>query len=112
MRCLASLLTRAFAILLLVNAFAPILPLEAEAPPVAAVAAPAQEPPAPKCCFANPGFAGTCEVEPAKDETCASILGYLNNPMSQGKSYCGNTTLRGGWTSVACEPKRATAVGR
>ena len=45
-------------------------------------------------------------MEPAKDETCASILGYLNNPMSQGKSYCGNTTLRGGWTSVACAPKQ------
>jgi hypothetical protein len=45
-------------------------------------------------------------VEPAKDETCASILGYLNNPMSQGKAYCGNATTRGGWQSVACEPKK------
>ena len=59
-----------------------------------------------KCCFTNPRYAGTCEVEPAKDESCGQILGYLNNPMSQGKSYCGNTTLRGGWTSVACTPKQ------
>jgi hypothetical protein len=83
-----------------VTAFGPMAPVKAAAPQ----AAPAQEPHPPKCCFANPGFSGTCEVEPAKDETCASILGYLNNPMSQGKSYCGNTTLRGGWTSVACTP--------
>ena len=48
---------------------------------------------------------GTCEVEPAKDETCATILEYLNNPQSQGKSYCGNTTIRGGWQQVPCEPK-------
>jgi hypothetical protein len=106
MRRLTSYLMRAFAILLLVTAFAPMAPLEAEAPPVGAVAAPGQEPHPSKCCFANPSFAGTCEVEPAKDETCTSILGYLNNPLAQGKSYCGNTTLRGGWTSVACEPKQ------
>lgn len=110
MRRLTSHMTRAFAILLLVTAFTPTAPLEAEAPRPGA-AARVQDPPPPKCCFTNPGFAGTCEVEPAKDETCASILGYLNNPMSQGKSYCGNTTLRGGWTSVACEPKKAAAVG-
>ena len=103
---LTSYLTRAFAILLLVNALGPMPLLKAEAPPQDAGAAPAQEPHPPKCCFANPGFSGTCEVQPAKDETCASILGYLNNPMSQGKSYCGNTTLRGGWTSVACTPER------
>jgi len=106
MRRMTSFLTRAFAVLLLVTAFAPMAPLEAEAPPVGTAATRAQEPAPPKCCFGNPAFAGTCEVEPAKDETCASILGYLNNPMSQGKSYCGNTTLRGGWKSVACEPKK------
>ena len=105
MRSLAIIVTRAFAVLLLATAFTPTPPLRAEAPPQDA-GAPAQEPHPPKCCYANPGFAGTCEVEPAKDETCASILGYLNNPMSQGKSYCGNTTLRGGWTSVACAPKQ------
>jgi hypothetical protein len=112
MRRLTSYLMRAFAILLLVTAFAPISPLEAVAPLEGTAVARAQEPAPPKCCFSNPSFAGTCEVEPAKDETCASILGYLNNPMSQGKSYCGNTTLRGGWTSVACEPKKTTALGR
>lgn len=106
MRRLSRYVTRAFVILLLMTAFAPMAPLEAEAPPQAASAVRAQEPHPPKCCFANPGFAGTCEVEPAKDETCASILGYLNNPMAQGKNYCGNTTLRGGWTSVACAPKQ------
>jgi hypothetical protein len=41
-------------------------------------------------------------VTPAQDETCAQILDYLNNPMSQGKSYCGGTNIRGGWQSVAC----------
>jgi hypothetical protein len=60
--------------------------------------------PRPHCCFANPRYAGTCEVEPAKDETCASILEYLNNPMSQGKPYCNSTNLRGGWKQEPCEP--------
>jgi hypothetical protein len=59
-----------------------------------------------KCCFTNPRHAGTCEVTPAKDETCGSILGYLNNPNSLGKTYCSNTTIRGGWTSAACEPRK------
>ncbi len=53
----------------------------------------------------EPPYVGTCEVEPAKEETCASILEYLNNPLSQGKSYCGNTSVRGGWKSEPCEPK-------
>jgi hypothetical protein len=60
--------------------------------------------PRPHCCFTNPRYAGTCEVEPAKDETCASILEYLNNPMSQGKPYCNSTNVRGGWKSEPCEP--------
>jgi hypothetical protein len=55
------------------------------------------------CCFHNPGYAGTCKVEPADDETCAGILAYLNNPVAQGKSYCGGTTVRQGWAEVACE---------
>jgi hypothetical protein len=63
------------------------------------------DPPA-KCCFTNPHYSGTCEVQPAKDESCSQILGYLNNPMSQGKSYCGSTTIRGGWQSVACAPAK------
>jgi hypothetical protein len=59
-----------------------------------------------KCCFTNPGYAGTCEVVPGPDETCASILAYLNNPMSQGKGYCGNTTIRGGWAEASCDAKK------
>ncbi len=107
--------TRAFAVLLLFTASAPFPLSQAEALPsgVAAACASysggggalAQDPP-PKCCFSNPGYAGTCEVQPAKDESCGQILGYLNNPMSQGKGYCGNTTLRGGWQSAVCEPKK------
>lgn len=61
--------------------------------------------PRPPCCFTNPRHAGTCEVAPGKDETCASILEYLNSPQSQGKDYCSRTTLRGGWTLVPCEPE-------
>jgi hypothetical protein len=61
--------------------------------------------PRPHCCFTNPRYVGTCEVEPSKDETCASVLEYLNNPQSQGKAYCGSTSVRGGWKSVPCEPK-------
>ena len=61
--------------------------------------------PRPHCCFTNARYVGTCEVEPAKDQTCAAILDYLNNPQSQGKAYCGNTTIRGGWQLVPCEPK-------
>jgi hypothetical protein len=57
------------------------------------------------CCFANPQYAGVCAVEPVEGETCKSILDYLNNPQSQGKSYCGNTNVRGGWKQVACEKK-------
>jgi len=63
------------------------------------------EPARPHCCFTNLRHVGTCEVEPAKDETCTSILAYLNNPQSQGKSYCGNTSVRGGWKLERCEPK-------
>jgi hypothetical protein len=106
MQRLPSHLARAFTVLLLLASAAPTAPSTAVAPACGAVLVLAQEPHPAKCCFANPNFAGTCEVEPAKDETCASILGYLNNPMSQGKSYCGNTTIRGGWQSVACEPKK------
>lgn len=55
------------------------------------------------CCFVNPSYAGVCSVQPDKDETCATILAYLNNPGSTGKDYCSNTSLRGGWTQVVCE---------
>lgn len=55
------------------------------------------------CCFTNPRFSGVCRVTPGEDETCGSILAYLNNPNSTGKPYCGGTTVRGGWSQVSCE---------
>jgi len=54
------------------------------------------------CCFTNDQFTGVCRVVPAQDETCASILAYLNNPGSTGKSYCDSTTIRGGWVPTRC----------
>jgi hypothetical protein len=62
------------------------------------------------CCFENPRFTGTCAVTPGEDESCGSILGYLNNPNSVGKMYCGNTKVRGGWTQVSCEGAANTAA--
>lgn len=63
------------------------------------------EEPSPRadCCFNNRAFTGVCVVQPEADETCATILAYLNNPQSQGKDYCGKTTIRGGWQQTACE---------
>lgn len=55
------------------------------------------------CCFENPRYSGVCEVTPAEGESCSSILGYLNNPNSVGKAYCGGTAVRGGWSQTACE---------
>jgi hypothetical protein len=69
------------------------------AAPVAAADDPVKLP----CCFTNPQYSGVCIVEPA-DETCGEVLEYLNSPQSQGKSYCGNTSIRGGWTLTKCEP--------
>jgi len=93
--------TAAVAILLLTAA---TLPSQERTPEGEAIRA--EKTAAAKCCFANPGYSGTCEVQPAKDETCGQILDYLNGPMSQGKGYCGNTQVRGGWTNVVCEPKK------
>lgn len=62
------------------------------------------------CCFENPRYSGTCQVTPGEDETCGDVLAYLNNPNSVGKDYCGNTTIRGGWTQVACEDPAGAAV--
>jgi hypothetical protein len=59
----------------------------------------------PPCCFTNRAFVGVCSVQPAEKETCGSILEYLNDPQSQGRDYCGNTTIRGGWAQVDCETK-------
>ena len=64
----------------------------------------AQDPsPREDCCFSNRAFTGVGVVKPAEDETCATILAYLNNPRSQGKDYCGKTTIRGGWQQTSCE---------
>jgi len=62
------------------------------------------------CCFENPRFSGTCKVTPGPDESCGSILGYLNNPNSVGKAYCGNTKVRGGWSQVSCEGATASTA--
>ena len=102
MRQVTAWTLRLVAAALLLASTAPTLPsLEAAAPQSEAPVVAQDEPPA-KCCFTNPRHSGTCEVQPAKDESCGTILGYLNNPMSQGKTYCGNTTIRGGWQSVSC----------
>lgn len=58
------------------------------------------------CCYTNPSYTGVCQVQPAEDETCASILTYLNNPMAVGKTYCNNTNIRGGWAQVACTKEK------
>lgn len=63
------------------------------------------DPVAADCCYTNPQYAGVCVVQPGEGETCSSILAYLNNPRSQGKSYCGSTSIRGGWRQAAC-PER------
>lgn len=55
------------------------------------------------CCFTNPRFTGVCEVTTGPDETCSDVLAYLNNQESVGKTYCGNTTIRGGWAQVECD---------
>lgn len=62
------------------------------------------------CCFTNPRYTGQCRVTPGDGEKCADILSYLNNQNSVGKSYCGNTTIRGGWASVTCEEKQLTPL--
>lgn len=64
-----------------------------------------------KCCFTNPAFTGVCQVMPAEGETCKSILEYLNTPNSVGKSYCGDTNVRGGWQQTSCS-SRAQAQDR
>ena len=55
------------------------------------------------CCFTNSRYTGVCQVTPAEDESCGSILAYLNNPNSSGKGYCGGTSIRGGWQQASCE---------
>ena len=67
---------------------------------------------APRCCYANARYAGVCAVQAGESETCASILAYLNNPQSQGKAYCGNTSIRGGWKQVRCTTENRAASTR
>ncbi|MCI0414269.1 hypothetical protein L0222_15935 [bacterium] len=55
------------------------------------------------CCFVHPNYAGICVVEPAPGESCASILDYLNSPGTAGKTYCGGTPIRGGWSQTRCK---------
>ena len=62
--------------------------------------------PVAKCCFTNTAYAGVCEVTPAKDESCSTILQYLNTPNSTGKTYCGSTAVRGGWSQASCSSER------
>ncbi len=57
------------------------------------------------CCFTNPGFSGVCRVTPAPGETCASILGFLNDPRATGKAYCNATDVRGNWKTIDCKGK-------
>jgi hypothetical protein len=69
----------------------------------ALVAAPEGPSPRADCCYTNRAFSGVCRVKPSEDETCATILAYLNNPQSRGRTYCGATTIRTGWQQVPCE---------
>jgi len=57
------------------------------------------------CCFAHDGYQGTCSVTPAEGETCESILEYLNTAGTVGKTYCGGSKLRGGWSKAECPAK-------
>ena len=63
------------------------------------------------CCFANERYEGVCTVIPGEGESCGSILAYLNNPMSTGKTYCGGTTVRGGWARVDCGTGKPMSCG-
>lgn len=86
---------------------------------VATLVAWTAEPVAPKtvgaaaaaCCYTNDGYAGVCSVVPAKEETCAGILAYLNTPNTAGRTYCNATRVRRGWKNVPC-PAPPTPVAR
>ena len=62
------------------------------------------------CCFTNPRYTGVCKVTPGPDETCGDILAYLNNQASVGKTYCGNTKVRGGWAQVDCDSQTSVCT--
>ena len=75
------------------------------------VAVGAAQQPAP-CCFDREGYPGVCTVQPAPGESCESILQYLNSPNTMGKTYCGGSRFRGGWTLVDCARGRPQRGGR
>lgn len=56
------------------------------------------------CCFTNPAYSGACLVTPGPEETCDSVLTYLNDAKSSGKSYCNSSELRGNWKQMECPP--------
>jgi hypothetical protein len=56
------------------------------------------------CCFSNPRYSGVCMVEPGADGR-APRSRLPEQPQSQGKSYCGSTSVRGGWRQVGCKGK-------
>ena len=60
------------------------------------------------CCYANFRFSGPCIVELAPGETCSSVLSYLNDLSSAGKTYCGSTPIRRGWSHTPCPGEVAT----
>jgi hypothetical protein len=98
------------ATLLLLAAALPARTADPVAPRAACTLASAQSADSrPPCCFTNRAFVGVCSVQPGDKESCASILEYLNDPRSQGKDYCGNTTIRGGWAQADCETKSTAA---
>lgn len=92
--------TWAISLVLLACTMAVVVELAVRAPALVAGSA---EP----CCLANDRYKETCKVIPGEGETCQSILDYLNNPMSTGKSYCGSTSIRGGWVRVNCKTEKS-----
>ena len=68
----------------------------------AATSEPAPQAKESPCCFSRAGYDGICVVTPGNEETCDSILQYLNSPGTVGKTYCGGSDFRGGWQKVKC----------
>lgn len=71
--------------------------------PVTIVTAEDEKEPPKDCCFEHPNYQGLCAVTPGGEETCATILDYLNSPGTTNKTYCNSTRIRGGWTQVDCK---------
>jgi hypothetical protein len=66
-----------------------------------------------QCCFVREGYQGTCRVTPDENETCESILEYLNSAGTIGKTYCGGSKLRGGWKLAECPAEEnSTTTGK